>query len=187
MGSEHRRLGALLLGAGCLPFAAGALAGPDGDAGLLPPCPFREATGLPCPLCGATRAFALAVRGDGGWTAYNAPWVVLAALTALAGALSLAGARPRVPRRPLVLAAVLFVAVAWAYALAQRGTIVGQAYAGTPLGVPVLVESPASSPITIRIRNSTQITTPIQPSTMPAVALPRPLIRPPEPSISLRA
>ena len=128
MGSEDRRLGVLLLGAGCLPFVAGALAGPDGDAGVLPPCPFREATGLPCPLCGATRAFALAVRGDGDWTAYNAPWVVLAALAVLAGALLLAGARGgrvRIPRGALAAAVVLFVAVAWAYALAQRGTIAG--------------------------------------------------------------
>jgi hypothetical protein len=117
------------VGAGCLPFAAGALAGPDGDAGLLPPCPFREATGLPCPLCGAMRAFALAVRGDGGWTAYNAPWVVLAALVVLAGVLVLAGALPlarlRPGRRALTAAVLATVAVAWAYALAQRGTIVG--------------------------------------------------------------
>jgi Protein of unknown function (DUF2752) len=122
---SDRRLGLALVGAGCLPFAAGALAGPDGDAGLLPPCPFRAATGLPCPLCGATRAFALAVRGDGGWTAYNAPWVVLAAVVALAGVAALAGARPRLAPRALGAAAVVFVAVAWAYALAQRGTIVG--------------------------------------------------------------
>ena len=126
MGSEDRRLGALLLGAGCLPFVAGALAGPDGDAGLLPPCPFREATGLPCPLCGATRAFALAVRGDGDWTAYNAPWVVLAALAVVLGALALAGVRlPRARAPVAVAAALLVVAVAWGYALAQRGTIVG--------------------------------------------------------------
>ena len=64
MGSE-RRLGALLVAGGCLPFAAGALADRDGG-GLLPPCPFRSLTGLPCPFCGATRAFALAVRGDCG-------------------------------------------------------------------------------------------------------------------------
>jgi len=124
MGSE-RRLGALLVGAGCLPFAAAALAGADGEAGVLPPCPFREATGLPCPLCGATRAFALAVRGDGGWTAYNAPWVVVAALAVVAGALALAGVRLPRARAPVAVAAVLLVvAVAWAYALAQRGTIV---------------------------------------------------------------
>jgi hypothetical protein len=114
------------VGAGCLPFAAGALAGPDGGAGVLPPCPFREETGLPCPLCGATRAFALAVRGDGGWTAYNAPWVVIAALAVVAGALVLAGVRMPRARAPVAVAAVLLVvAVAWAYALAQRGTIVG--------------------------------------------------------------
>jgi hypothetical protein len=128
MGSD-RRLGALLVGAGCLPFAAGVLAGSDGDGGLLPPCPFREATGLPCPLCGATRAFGLAVRGDGGWTAYNAVWVILAAVAVLAGALTLAGAlplaRPKPGRRAVTAAALAVVAVAWAYALAQRGTIVG--------------------------------------------------------------
>jgi len=128
MGSD-RRLGALLLGAGCLPFAAGALAGPDGDAGLLPSCPFRDATGLPCPLCGATRAFALAVRGDGGWAGYNAVWVLVAVLAAVAGALALAGALPLARLRPggraLTASALVVVAVAWAYALAQRGTIVG--------------------------------------------------------------
>jgi hypothetical protein len=121
MGSD-RRLGVVLLGAGCAPFAAGAIAGEDG--GLLPPCPFLAATGVPCPLCGATRAFALAVRGDADWTAYNAPWVVLAALVALAGVAALVGARLPRPRAPTAIAgALLVVAVAWAYALAQRGTI----------------------------------------------------------------
>jgi len=182
--ASDRRTGALLLGLGCLPFAAGALAGRDGDTGLLPECPFRAATGLPCPLCGATRAFALAVRGDGGWLSYNAPWVVLAALAVAAGALLLAGVRPRIPARALAVAAVLFAAVAWAYALAQRQTIV----AGTPsIGLLVVSELPNAMPITTRITNSAQMLTPIQPSTMPAIALPRPPIRPPDPSISLRA
>ena len=125
MGSD-RRTGALLLAAGCLPFAAGALAERDGG-GLLPPCPFLAATGLPCPLCGATRAFALAARGDGDWLSYNAPWVVLAALAVVAGALALAGVLPlaRVRHRPGVLAAaaVLATGVAWVYALVQRGPI----------------------------------------------------------------
>lgn len=129
MGSD-RRLGALLAISGCLPFAAGAVADRDGG-GLLPPCPFRAATGLPCPLCGATRAFALAVRGDGNWLSYNAPWVVLAALAVTAGALALAGALPlariraRASTRTVVAAVALVTCVAWAYALVQRGPIAG--------------------------------------------------------------
>jgi hypothetical protein len=125
MGSD-RRIGLLLLAGGCVPFAAGALADRDGG-GLLPPCPFRAATGLPCPFCGATRAFALAARGDGDWLSYNAPWVVLAALAVVAGALALAGVLPLARLRPrpgvLAAAAVLVTCVAWAYALVQRGPI----------------------------------------------------------------
>ena len=126
MRSGDRRAGALLLAGGCLPFAAAAAAGEDGG-GLLPPCPFRAATGLPCPLCGSTRAFALAVRGDGGWLSYNAPWVMLAALAMAAGALAVAGALPRMrpPRATVAAAAALVVATAWAYALVQRGPIAG--------------------------------------------------------------
>ena len=118
-----RRTGALLLGAGCLPFAAGALLAPPGEGpGLI--CPFREITGLPCPLCGASRAFTLAARGDGGLWRYNAAWVVLAAAAVIAGALLLAG-RVRVPRIAWAPAVALLVAVPWIYALAQRATIVG--------------------------------------------------------------
>jgi hypothetical protein len=32
----------------------------------LPPCTFKETTGLPCPSCGMTTSFALLVRGDVG-------------------------------------------------------------------------------------------------------------------------
>ena len=126
MGSD-RRLGALLVAGGCLPFAAGALADRDGGE-LLPPCPFRSLTGLPCPFCGATRAFALAVRGDADWLSYNAPWVVLAALAIVTGVLLLARAplmRVRPRSGPVAVAAVLVVCVAWAYALVQRGPITG--------------------------------------------------------------
>ena len=141
MGSISRdesRLGALLLTGGCLPFAAGALAGEAGVGGL--PCPFRAATGLPCPLCGATRAFALAARGDGELLRYNAAWVALAVLALLAGATalaaSLAGRAPlsRASQRlraelsspPRVVAALALVALLpWAYALLQREAIVG--------------------------------------------------------------
>jgi hypothetical protein len=30
----------------------------------LPPCTFKDITGLPCPSCGMTSSFALAIRGD---------------------------------------------------------------------------------------------------------------------------
>ena len=135
---DERRLGALLIAGGCAPFAAGALAGDAGLGGL--PCPFRAATGVPCPLCGATRAFALAARGDGELLRYNAAWVAFAALAVLAGlaalAASLAGRAPLVRARerlaravwspPRVVAAVALVAVLpWAYALLQRQAIGG--------------------------------------------------------------
>jgi Protein of unknown function (DUF2752) len=131
---RERRLGLLLLGGGCLPFAVGALVGEDGQG--LPECPLRAATGLPCPLCGATRAFALAARGDGRFWQFNATWVALAAAAVLACAFALAasarGAAPLsragealavrlvTPGR-IAAATLLAVAVPWAYALAAIG------------------------------------------------------------------
>ena len=130
---RERRLGLLLLGGGCLPFAAGALVGEDGTG--LWECPLRAATGLPCPLCGATRAFALAARGDGRFWQFNAVWVLLAAAAMLAGAFALLAPAPLSRARgalaarlatPARIAAVtlLALAVPWAYALAQSSTIV---------------------------------------------------------------
>jgi hypothetical protein len=101
-----------LIAAGCLPFAAGAIVPADGDTGLF--CPFRELTGLPCPLCGASRAFALAARADLGFTRYNAVWVLAALVLIVAG---LTG------RRPGLRAGVLAVAAAWIYAYAARAAI----------------------------------------------------------------
>ena len=113
------REGVGLLAVGCAPFVAGAIVPADGNTGLF--CPFRELTGLPCPLCGATRAFALAARGDLGFTHYNAVWVVVAALLIVAGlVVLLTRRRPRVPTAVLVVVAAL----AWGYALAHRGAIV---------------------------------------------------------------
>jgi len=46
---------------------------------VFPPCPFRAATGLWCPGCGATRASYLLFHGDvSGALHFNAMWVVLA-------------------------------------------------------------------------------------------------------------
>jgi hypothetical protein len=48
----------------------------------LPPCTFKFATGLPCPSCGMTTAFALLIRGDiGNSLRANAAGTVLGLLT----------------------------------------------------------------------------------------------------------
>jgi hypothetical protein len=135
---RERRLALILLGGGCLPFAAGALASVDGTG--LPVCPLRAVTGLPCPLCGASRAFALAARGDSAVWHFNAAWVLLAAAAVLAGpiglAASLRGAAPLTAARDALAARLmtparvtgfiaLVLAVPWAYALVQRGPIAG--------------------------------------------------------------
>jgi hypothetical protein len=47
----------------------------------LPPCTFKEITGLPCPSCGMTTSFALLVRGDlGNSLRANAVGTLLAGL-----------------------------------------------------------------------------------------------------------
>jgi hypothetical protein len=83
-------------------------------------CPFREVTGMPCPLCGATRSFALVAQGDGRWVQYGAVWVVVAAV-----AMVMLITRARLRVHP-GLAAGVTVAVAWAWALAHADTIVDQ-------------------------------------------------------------
>ena len=112
---------------GCLPFAAGAVLPAEG-AGFLPDCPFRTMTGLPCPMCGATRAFTHVARGDGAFLHYNAFWVLVALAMIVAGVIVLLTRRPftdgltRTPRRAALTIAVLG-GLGWAYALAERATI----------------------------------------------------------------
>jgi hypothetical protein len=102
----------------------------SGDEGLVV-CPFRALTGLPCPLCGSTRAVALAVQGDTAFLDFNAVTVVVLAAVALYGAAALVvGARggrlqrPDLGRRTTVVLAVALVATAWAWTLAHRDPIV---------------------------------------------------------------
>jgi len=51
----------------------------------LPPCAFRALTGIPCPSCGMTTAFALAVRFDFGRALLTQPVGLLAFFGTIAG------------------------------------------------------------------------------------------------------
>jgi hypothetical protein len=128
-----RGASAALVAVGAAPFLAGALLHVDdgrlSEASI--PCPFRELTGLPCPLCGSVRGVVLASHLDAGFLSFNA--VVVAVLAVLA-AVGLAGLlAPRVAGRPLrlprgrwaVLSVAALAVAAWSWTLANRGTIAG--------------------------------------------------------------
>lgn len=124
------RVPVLLAAAALTPVALGVV---DRAVRLPAPCPLRAATGLPCPLCGASRAFTALAHGDvGGALAYHLPVVLLAfAAVLLAAALLVAPARTAPPARTLAAAAagraplVLLGmgAVFWAWTLSHRGLI----------------------------------------------------------------
>jgi len=40
---------------------------------LVPPCPLRTFTGIPCPMCGMTRGVTALVHGDFAWAAVMNP------------------------------------------------------------------------------------------------------------------
>lgn len=92
-------------------------------------CPFRELTGLPCPLCGATRSLGLLARGDGSFLDYNPVWAVVVVVgipVTLLLALRPAW-RARWARVPLSVRlgfAVTVTVAAWAVVLTHRAAIV---------------------------------------------------------------
>jgi hypothetical protein len=58
-----------------------------GVAGVLPVCPFRALTGLPCPTCGATRALLALAAGEPGRALAQSPLAVAALALALVAGL----------------------------------------------------------------------------------------------------
>ena len=69
-------------------------------------CPLRAATGIPCPLCGMTRAIVAAVQGHIGTSlAFNPGGIIVLALAAIAIV------RPRLLTRMRAPAWALFAAV----------------------------------------------------------------------------
>lgn len=123
------RTGLLVLVTACLPFLAGRLAAATGlDTGSSALCPFRAVVGLPCPFCGATRAFALAADGNPDFLRYNGVWVIAAGIAAGIGVVLLA-----VPLRTdrlrrwvgawMVWGLALLMVLAWVWALVNRDAI----------------------------------------------------------------
>ena len=97
-------------------------------------CPFRALTGVPCPLCGATRAFVYFFNGDARFLDYNWGWLVLWAALLAWGAFALLRARrgrppPLGPLRghPRRLwAFFLLLLPLWGVALLNAGPILGR-------------------------------------------------------------
>jgi len=115
-----------------VPFCIGATAFAPSSGGIegpsLWPCPLRTLTGIPCPLCGATRSVVLAVHGDERFLDYNPWWVailVAGVVAGLAGATLARNGRglPPPPERMLVAVVTLVLVVGWLTAIVNVGAI----------------------------------------------------------------
>ena len=120
-----------LILAGCIPFAVGGVLAVSSGSGKVPVfCPFRLATGLPCPLCGGTRAFTYAASGDTKFLTYNGFWVFVALAMIVTGVLLTFTRAPvrkfwqGLGRFPLIVMAVLLTG-GWIWSLANQSTILG--------------------------------------------------------------
>gem|GEM_PF-2930418 len=118
-----------LLLAGCVPFAVGGAISVVGGEGTLPAlCPFRLATGVPCPLCGGTRAFVFAASGDSRFLSYNAFWVFVAVAMIVMGVIMMITRRSfsrfwrPSSRAPLYLVVTL-LSGGWIWSLTHQASI----------------------------------------------------------------
>jgi hypothetical protein len=119
------------------PLLAGALIPQSviGDGPKL--CLLREALGIPCPFCGATRAFIEFGHGSADWLTYNGYWVIVSLAVLLFSLLLIAATLTargpgRLPEKiggrvyssrlvtPLVLLAVTLPGWIWAFANFNR-------------------------------------------------------------------
>ena len=99
----------------------------EGWPNVVPQCGFHALTHLPCPLCGSTRAFAAAFRGDWGSALVYNPLALLVGVLSVAWAgMAACGlrcwrlsrwARGLISRRAALGCAVVLVVVNWLYLL----------------------------------------------------------------------
>lgn len=138
--AEPSRKLALIGAVAAAPLVAGALlpASSSGEGPAL--CLMRHAVGVPCPFCGATRAFIEFGHGSGEWiSSYNGFWVLvsIAALALACFALLASWRSSRVARvvaerlerlsqAPLAIPALMLLLIVpgWIWALTNRTTIV---------------------------------------------------------------
>jgi len=89
-------------------------------------CPLRSISGLPCPTCGATRAFLLVVARDPAWRSHNVLPVIYAGMSLASGLALLLLPRP-------VRDAVERRAASVQEALSSHGRLAAAAYAALAL------------------------------------------------------
>lgn len=85
-------------------------------------CPFRAATGLPCPFCGVTRSLFALGQGRLHDSLAFSPIGPLVPLVAGAVAAWVLAGRRRSPPRALLYAATLVLALSWTYQLSRALT-----------------------------------------------------------------
>jgi hypothetical protein len=127
MAASHR--GVKIAALCAAPFFAGLALRPPGlhgEPGVeLWPCPFRAMTGLPCPMCGATRSVVLFVHGDSRFLDYNPWWVLVLIAGVLFGIASAMWTKPlpQVSGRVLTVGLVCTLSIGWAVGLAHATAI----------------------------------------------------------------
>lgn len=137
----RRLIGLIVAALGAAPLAIAAGLTPSiGGVGThqqlgLPPCRFLETSGIPCPTCGMTTAFAWAADGQllqalkvqpmGALMALALACLTLIGLWGLVTASPVARLLTPLLRLSVIIAAILLGLIAWVYAIASHQGLFG--------------------------------------------------------------